>query len=94
MRPIVLVDNLSKTQAAERIHQIQKAHGEMELRQAADQVKKKVASDVKKSRESEKTDMVVIRREQEKEDHQKKKETKSAKTGQDDQSNEHLDLTA
>jgi hypothetical protein len=96
MRPIALQDNLAKTQAAERMNQIQKAHGEMEQRLTADALKEKTTADMEKTRESEKADMVIIRKEQEKEKQQKQKQ-KNNKKDPDDQENgkpEHLDLTA
>jgi hypothetical protein len=95
MRPIALADNLAKTQAAERINQIQKAHGEMEQRQAADALREKVIADLNKTKESEQTDMVIIRKEQEEERkrQQKQKDEKRDKSDHhDDDSPEHLDL--
>lgn len=96
MRPIALQDNLAKTPAAERMNQIQKSHGEMAQRQTADALKEKTTADMEKTRESEKTDMVIIRREDEKEKEKKRKQ-KEKQTKPDDQEDdkpEHLDLTA
>jgi hypothetical protein len=68
VRPIDLQDNLSKTQAAERMNQIQKAHGEMGQRQVADALKEKATADMEKAKASEKADMVIIRKEKNKQD--------------------------
>jgi hypothetical protein len=96
MRPVVLQDNLAKTQAAERMNQIQKAHGEMELRQAAAALKEKAVQEMEKTQAGEKTDMVVIRKEQEQSDRERrsKKDNKQSSDHGSDESPEHLDLTA
>ena len=92
MRPIALTDNLAKTQAAERINQIQKAHGEMEQRQAAEATRERVAASLERTRESEQTDMVIIRKEQEEQKKRRQQEQKEKKKDDQDQQNEHLDL--
>lgn len=92
MRPIALTDNLAKTQAAERINQIQKAHGEMEQRQAAEAAREQVAADLKRTKESEQADMVIIRKEQE-EEKKKRQQHKEKKNGKREEHSEHLDLT-
>lgn len=94
MRPIALQDNLAKTQAAERMNQIQKAHGEMEQRLAADALKQKTTADMEKARESEKTDMLIIREEQEKEkrDKHKQKDDENESEDQKKDKSQHLDL--
>jgi len=95
VRPIDLQDNLSKTQAAERMNQIQKAHGEMGQRQVADTLKKKASADMARAKASEKTDMVIIRKEKDKE----KQENKERKRKEDkpererEQDGDRLDLT-
>ncbi len=97
MRPIALSDNLAKTQAAERMNQIQKAHGEMEQRLTADALKQKSAADMEKTRECEKADMVIIRDDEEKEKQkqkQKKKNKQDQDKDQDPENPEHLDLKA
>ena len=95
VRPIDLQDNLSKTQAAERMNQIQKAHGEMGQRQVADALKEKTTADLEKPKASEKTDMVIIRDEQKKEQERRRrdKERQKGKQGADDDRPDHLDLT-
>ena len=98
VRPIDLQDNLSKTQAAERMNQIQKAHGEMGQRQVADALKEKALADMGKPKASEKTDMVTIREEQKRKQDEQAKEKKDEReqddAGQDDaeDSPPHLDL--
>ena len=95
MRPIALQDNLAKTQAAERMNQIQKAHGEMEQRLTADALKEKTTADMEKTRESQKTDMVIIRDDEEKEKEKRKKKDKQNRPDDgDDENSEHLDLKA
>ncbi len=93
MRPIALTDNLAKTQAAERINQIQKAHGEMEQRQAAEATREQVAADLEKTRESEQADMVIISKEQEKEKKRQKEDRKKDRDDRDEkEKRERLDL--
>jgi hypothetical protein len=96
VRPIDLQDNLSKTQAAERMNQIQKAHGEMGQRQVADALKEKALEDMSKAKASEKSDMVVIRKDQERENREQmpreKRDGKKDDEGNDDDSSRHLDL--
>ncbi len=98
VRPIDLQDNLSKTQAAERMNQIQKAHGEMGQRQVADALKEKALEDLKRAKASEKSDMVVIRKDQEREKreqaHKEKRDGKKDDEGKgnDDDSSRRLDL--
>jgi hypothetical protein len=98
VRPIDLQDNLSKTQAAERMNQIQKAHGEMGQRQVADELKEKASEAMKKARASEKTDMVIIREDQKKQKEKQEGQDKKNKkeNGREEKfegdSSEHLDL--
>jgi len=94
VRPIDLQDNLSKTQAAERMNQIQKQQGEMGQRQVADALKEKTSAEAEKAKATEKTDMVIIRKEQEKESRNRKgKREKNGKRDEaDNESSDHLDL--
>jgi hypothetical protein len=94
VRPIDLQDNLSKTQAAEKMTQIQKSHGEMGQRAVADALKEKTTADLEKTKESEKTDMVIIRKEKEKDDtgQQRKKKKKDERDGSKDNNPDHLDM--
>lgn len=97
VRPIDLQDNLSKTQAAERMNQIQKAHGEMGQRQVADALKEKTSADMKKTTASEKSDMVIIRKDKDKDNPEQKgqKRPKDKSKGREQSESEapdHLDL--
>ena len=98
VRPIDLQDNLSKTQAAERMNQIQKAHGEMGQRQVADALKQKALEDMKRAKASEKSDMVVIRKDQKRENreqaHREKRDERKDDEGndRDDDASPRLDL--
>jgi len=98
VRPIDLQDNLSKTQAAERMNQIQKSHGEMGQRQVADALKEKALADMGKTKAGEKSDMVTIREEQKrKQDDRARREKEERKNNHaeqdhDDESSPHLDL--
>lgn len=95
MRPIILQDNLAKTPAAERMNQIQKAHGEMAQRLTADALKEKTTADMEKTRECQKTDMIIIRDDEEKEKQKRKKKNKKEQPDdQDGENPEHLDLKA
>ena len=90
VRPIDLQDNLSKTQAAERMNQIQKAHGEMGQRQVADALKEKALEDLKRAKASEKSDMVVIRKDQEREKREQAQKEKRDER-KDDEGNDRDD---
>jgi hypothetical protein len=98
VRPIDLQDNLSKTQAAERMNQIQKAHGEMGQRQVADALKEKVLEDLSKTKASQKGDMVTIRDEQKRKQDDREKEQnedrekKDSDQHEDEDSSPRLDL--
>lgn len=96
VRPIDLQDNLSKTQAAERMNQIQKAHGEVGQRTMADALKERASADLERTHAGEKSDMVIIRREQEKEKKKKDPEKKPVpnKDHEEPPESEHLDVTA
>jgi hypothetical protein len=99
VRPIDLQDNLSKTQAAELMNQIQKAHGEMGQRQVADALKEKAQADLGRTKASEKSDMLIIREEQKRERREQTHKGKEddRKENDDDrepgeESSSHLDL--
>ncbi|MEE9442126.1 MAG: hypothetical protein V3V99_05610 [candidate division Zixibacteria bacterium] len=95
VRPIDLQDNLAKTQAAERMNQIQKSHGEMGQRQVADALKEQAAAEMERTRETQETDMVIIRGDKEKEKKEKKRDKKkNDETAENDKEQSgHLDLT-
>jgi hypothetical protein len=98
VRPIDLQDNLSKTQAAERMNQIQKAHGEMGQRQVADALKEKALENMEKTKAGEKSDMVTIREEQKRKQDDRDKEKQYERKKDDSDHNDdadsspHLDL--
>lgn len=79
VRPIDVQDNLAKTQAAERLAQIQKAHGEVGQKQIAEAFKKQAADAMKKAHEAGKADMVIISNEEHEEKEKKKKKKKKKK---------------
>jgi len=95
VRPIDLQDNLAKTQAVERMNQIQKAHSEMAQRQVAEALREKSTADMERTRASEKMDMVVIREDQHKKESdardKKRKDTKPERP--EEESSDHLDIT-
>ncbi len=102
MRPIDLQHSLAKTQAAERIAQIQKAHGEVGQKQIAEAFKKQAADAMNKAKATEKADMVIIgneeNEERQKEKNKKKKmnlqnETNKTSEPNEDDATEHLDIT-
>jgi hypothetical protein len=95
VRPIDLQDNLAKTQAVERMNQIQKAHSEMGQRQVADALREKSTADMERTKANEKMDMVIIRDDQHKKEsdakNKKRKDTKSERP--EEESSDHLDIT-
>jgi hypothetical protein len=96
IRPVELSDALSKTEVAGKINQIQKASSEMEQRQAASIMKEKIATDAERTHQSEKSDLLVISKDKEKESKGKKeqnaKENPERKSGSEEENPEHLDL--
>lgn len=96
VRPIDMQDNLSKTQAAERMNQIQKSSGEIGQRTAANALKARTQAELEKTRASEKTDMVIIHHDKEKD--QKEEQDQQKKKDEPEESGEttpeHLDLQA
>ena len=102
VRPIDLQANLAKTQAAERVAQIQKAHGEVGQKQIAEAFKKQAADAMNKAKATEKSDMVIIgneENEEKKKEKNKKKKMNSqeeniekSETG-DNNAPKHLDIT-
>jgi len=98
IRPVELSDNLSKTEVAGKINQIQKAHSEMEQRQVAAAMKEKATVDAERTHETEKSDLIIINKDKQKQDEQKKEKKKdeNRKDGEEESSPppEHLDLKA
>lgn len=73
VRPVELQDLFAKTQAAERITQLQKTHLENQQRQAAADTARKAQADQRKPVPLPKTDEVILHHDQEKRDRGKKK---------------------
>jgi hypothetical protein len=92
VRPIDVADHLAKTQAAEKVNQIQKAAPDMDQRQFALQLESKLVQKQEKPTPTEKTDEVIIHREKpdRDKDQQKKKKEKDKK----EKPNIRLDLKA
>ena len=94
VRPIELQDNLAKTQAAERMNQIQKSHGEIGQKHVADALKEKAAAEMERTRETKETDMVIIRGDKDNEEKEKKRGKKKDEetTDAEQEKPDHLDL--
>lgn len=73
VRPVELQDVFAKTQAAERIQQLQKSHLENQQHQAAANTARKAHADQRKPVPLAKTDEVILHHKDEKRDHDKKK---------------------
>ncbi|MEW6014927.1 MAG: hypothetical protein AB1690_06355 [Candidatus Zixiibacteriota bacterium] len=98
IRPVELSDNLSKTEVAGKINQIQKAHSEMEQRQVAAAIKEKATVDAERTHETEKSDLIIISKDKQKQE-EKNKEKKKDDQRKDEENEpgpppEHLDLKA
>ncbi len=72
IRPVELADMLSKTELVGKLYQIQKASSEMEQRQAKSILKEKTTGDAEKTKEAEKSDLLVISKDKPKEEDKKK----------------------
>lgn len=90
VRPIDIVDHLAKTQAAEKVNQIQKAAPGMDQRQFALQLESKLIQKHEQAAPTVKTDEVIIHRDNPKKEQQKKKEDEDKKK----KSDVHLDVKA
>ncbi len=91
VRPIDIADHLAKTQAAEKVNQIQKAAPEMDQRQFALQLDGKLIQKRQQPTPAARTDEVIIHRDsQKREQEKKKKKDDEEKT----KSEAHLDLKA
>jgi hypothetical protein len=100
VQPLEIADTLSKTELVRKFKQIQKAASEMDQRQAASILKEKKTTDPERTKESEKSDLLVITGEKQT-GHEKKGPRKDAsrkkEQNRDDaekESPEHLDLKA
>ena len=90
VRPIDIADHLAKTQAAEKVNQIQKAAPNMDQRQFALQLEGKLIEKHEQAAPTVKTDEVIIHRDNPKKEQQQKKKDKDKK----EKSDVHLDVKA
>ena len=90
VRPIDIADHLAKTQAAEKVNQIQKAAPNMDQRQFALQLESKLIHKQEQAAPTVKTDEVIIHRDNPKKEQQQKKKDKDKK----EKSDVHLDVKA
>jgi len=72
VRAIELADALAKTELVRKHDQVQKASSEMDQRQATSSLKEKTAAGTEKAQETEKSDLVIITKDQEKDKGDKK----------------------
>jgi hypothetical protein len=90
VRPIDIADHLAKTQAAEKVNQIQKAAPNMDQRQFALQLETKLIQKHEQAAPTVKTDEVIIHRDNPKKEQQQQKKDKDKKR----KSDVHLDVEA
>ena len=90
VRPIDIADHLAKTQAAEKVNQIQKAAPDMDQRQFALQLEGKLIRKHEQANPTVKTDEVIIHRDNPKKEQQQKKKDEDKKK----KSDVHLDVKA
>ncbi len=90
VRPIDIADHLAKTQAAEKVNQIQKAAPGMDQRQFALQLEGKLIQKHEQAAPTVKTDEVIIHRDNPKKEQQQKKKDEDKKK----KSDVHLDVKA
>ncbi|MCP4633565.1 MAG: hypothetical protein GY855_11610 [candidate division Zixibacteria bacterium] len=77
-QPVDLQNVLSKTQATEKLAKLEKARPDVSQKQAAAEFQTKVDNKHKKVSDLDKTDEVIIHRDQEKEKQEKQKEEKKS----------------
>lgn len=100
VQPLEIADTLSKTELVRKFKQILKAASEMDQRQAASILKEKKTTDPERTKESEKSDLLVITKEkqagQEKKGPRKDGSNKGDQDGDDTDREppDHLDLKA
>ena len=85
VRPVELQDLFSKTQAAERVTELQKAHTENQQRQAASETAHRADDQQRKTVASTKSDEVILHRDHDEKD-KKDKKKKLEDEGEDTQS--------
>lgn len=93
VRPIDIADHLAKTQAAEKVNQIQKSAPDMDQRQFALQLEGKLIQKQQQPTPAPKTDEVIIHRDKQKQDQEKKKK-QDKENDKKKKSAVHLDLKA
>ncbi len=100
IRPVELSDAMSKAEVAGKLNQIQKAHSEMEQRQFAAALKEKITVDAERTRETEKSDLVIISKDKQEQEQNRKEKKKEGDSGEENEEEknpppqEHLDITA
>jgi len=99
VEPLDIADTISKTELVRKMYQTQKAGSEMEQRQAKSILKEKTAGDAEKTKETEKSDLLVISQDKPKDEDKKKYKKNEKEPDENDQEEaedeppEHLDLT-
>ncbi|MFH1891335.1 MAG: hypothetical protein ABIK83_01470 [Candidatus Zixiibacteriota bacterium] len=91
VRPIDIADHMAKTLAAEKVNQIQKAAPDMDQRQFAMQLENKMTQKQEQTAPLPKTDEVIIHRDKQQNEKQKKKRDMNKDKKQ---SQPHLDVKA
>ena len=91
VRPIDIADHLAKTQAAEKVNQIQKAAPDMDQRQFALQLEGKMVQRQQQPTPAPRTDEVIIHRDRQEREQEKKEKKDEEKKGKSDA---RLDLKA
>ncbi len=100
VRPVEIADTLSKTELVAKLYQMKKASSEMEQREAATVVEKKTTADAERTKEPEKSDLIIISKDMKEEGEKKKQPRKEKMTGEEnqdeagDKSPDHLDVKA
>lgn len=98
IRPLEILDALSKTELVGKMKQILKASPEMEQRQAATILREKTSISAEKTQEPEKSDLLVISKDKQEEEEKKKYKKGKQSSGDGDEESgendkpEHLDL--
>jgi len=100
VRPVEIADTLSKTELIAKLFQMRKASSEMEQREAATVVEKKTIADAERTKEPEKSDLIVISKDMKEEEEKKRQPKKEKMAGgenqdeTDDKPPDHLDVKA
>lgn len=100
VQPVEIADTLSKTELASKLNQIKKANSEMDQRQFTTALKEKTSADAERTKESMKSDLLIITKDKQEQDerrknHKKKKESDGQGGTDSDQSDDtRLDVKA